>query len=76
MPNVFVTEANELVFINEFAIPKSIMDQIDACFTICNNMEKKYETNDAVLMIKRGSTRMELIQYIDAKRELMSWGYA
>ena len=75
IPNTFIGEDGQIIFIEEFKIPKDQLDALSACDSIRRRMENRYETTDIFEMIRKGASRKEVIQYVDSRQSLMVWGY-
>lgn len=75
LPNTFISADGQFIFVVEEKIPKDQINHINACNKLCRSMEERYGTKDIFEMMEKEASRKELIQYLDAKHDLMIWGY-
>ena len=75
VPNAFLTEDNELVFVNVCEISPDWLGVIARADAICKQIEKKYGTSDINEMMRKGAKYKEIDKYVRNRHDLTIWGY-
>ena len=75
IPNVFVTDDGQLILLEIFEMDEAWQEHLEICNRRCRMTEKKYGTKDPIEMLKKNASRKDIVKYMDAKHDLLIWGY-
>lgn len=75
VPNTFISETGELIFIDSEELSPEEIGHIAECKAYCNMVEKHFGTNDIDEMMREGMGFKAMKKYICARHDLISYGY-
>ena len=75
MPNTFISEKGEIIFIHAHELNPDELGWIAKCKAICNKVEAEWGSNDIDQMMGNGIPFKTLKRYICARHDLVLYGY-
>lgn len=75
MPNTFISEKGEVIFVNVDELLPEDLGQIAKCKAVCNKIEAEYGTQDIDQMMFNEIPFKVLKKYICARHDLVMYGY-
>lgn len=75
VPNTFISETGELIFINSEELSPEEIGHIAECKAYCNIVEKHFGTSDIDEMMRKDIGYKAMKKYICARHDLISYGY-